>query len=360
VRQGVRAVKLRGLWTHPSGAHYYRSRRGGALVMIRLPDLPVDHPDFVAAWAAAARRQDAPPTYPGGTLGSTWRAALASDLFAGLSPGYRAIIARQAGLICAKAGTVKAAPITERHIRADLRDVPDPRARLKAWRFWARHCVEKGWIAADPARGIKLHLPASDGHPAWSPAEIEAFRARYPIGSTPRALMELAYWTGARVSDLVRIGPQHVGRDGVLAYRQVKTGDLAYIPWSCALPGWAAGMQQDRDLCRAALAHIGPALTWLQTAAGRPRSHKAAGQAMIRSCRAIGLDRSTHGLRKSRAVALAEAGATPAQIGAWTGHASLSEIVRYTRETDRRRMVTGAEEVQGLDTRADLLDTRAK
>ena len=44
--------------------------------------------------------------------------------------------------------------------------------------------------------------------------------------------MKVTYWTGARISDVVMIGHGHVGRDGVQRFRQQKTGDLAYVPWS--------------------------------------------------------------------------------------------------------------------------------
>lgn len=43
-------------------------------------------------------------------------------------------------------------------------------------------------------------------------------------------------------------------------------------------------------------------------------------------------------------VALAEAGSSSHDIGAWTGHTSLSEIEHYTRAADRRRAVMGTQE----------------
>ena len=342
MRSGVRALRLKGLWIHPRhGGKYYRTRSGGKERLTRLPDLPIDHPDFIAAWAAAARGQDAPRAFASGTIGSTWRAALACDLFHSFSASYQGIIQRHASAIFDKAGSIRAGALAERHIRADLRDCANPDARLKAWRFWARFCLEKGWITSDPTAGIRLRLKSGDGHPTWTIAEINAFRAAYALGTTPRAILELTYWTGARISDVVKIGPQHVDRQGVLAFRQTKTGDMAYVPWTCALPGFAKGMEPDRQLSHAALAHFTAGLTFLQTAQGRPRSHKAAGHVLASAARKIGIDRGAHGLRKARAVALAESGATPAQIGAWTGHRTLSEIAHYTRDMDRRAAVIG-------------------
>lgn len=361
MRSGVRAVRLKGLWIHPSGARYYRSRRGGNTVYTKLPDgLPLDHPYFIAAWAAAARQQPAPATPATGTLASTWRAYLGADMFHELRPATRAYIQREGGLICAKAGGVRIGVIAQKHVRADLAAASNPGARLRAWRSWARYCIARGWLGADPSQGIQLRRKSGAGHPSWSRDEIEAFRVRYPLGGTARAIMELAFWTGARVSDLVLIGPQHVGRDGVLAFRQTKTGDMSYVPWSCALPDWAQGLEPDRRLCHASLAHVPRGLTFLQTAGGRARSHKAAGHVLAEACRAMGLPRSAHGLRKARSVALAESGATPAQIGAWTGHRSLSEIAHYTREMDRRSAVRGVDREQGMDTPHDQSGYTAK
>lgn len=135
-----------------------------------------------------------------------------------------------------------------------------------------------------------------------------------------------------------------VGRDGILAFRQQKTGGHAYVPWSCPLPDYAMGLDADRQLMHAALACLAGHMTFLPTRTGRPRSVKAISNDVSADARAAGLvNRSAHGLRKSRAIALAEAGATAHQIGAWTGHESLAEITHYTRAVDRRRAVMGTE-----------------
>lgn len=333
------------------------------------PDLPHDHPDFIAAWAEAARTGKAPEVDrpAAGTLASTWAAALSSDTLAGRSPSYRGIIERHARQITERAGTVKAAAIRAKHVRADLAQARDPNGRHRAWRFWGRYCVQRGWLDDDPTHGVSIPTRAKPkgkhGHPTWSRDEIEAFRAAYPIGTTARAIMELTYWTGARISDVVKLGRQHIDADGVLCFRQTKTGDNAYVPWSCGLPTYAAGMQADRDLCREAIAHMGGGMTFLQTARGTARSHKSAGQDISAACRAIGIERSAHGLRKARAVSLADAGATVTQIAAWTGHRSLSEVAHYTAENDRRGAVrgTGTEQERGTsDPVGPLFGKKAK
>jgi integrase len=49
-------------------------------------------------------------------------------------------------------------------------------------------------------------------------------------------------------------------------------------------------------------------------------------------------DVSAHGLRKAAARRLAELGCSEHQIMAMTGHASVSELTKYTRAANRKRM----------------------
>lgn len=94
-------------------------------------------------------------------------------------------------------------------------------------------------------------------------------------------------------------------------------------------------------------------MTWMTTVYGKSRSVKAAGQWFAAKARAAGVrGRTAHGLRKSRARALAEAGGTSAQIGAWTGHESLSEIERYIRHFNKRKVLSSTNAEQKVPTSA--------
>jgi integrase len=53
---------------------------------------------------------------------------------------------------------------------------------------------------------------------------------------------------------------------------------------------------------------------------------------------------SFHGLRKAAARRLAERGCTPHEIAAITGHATLKEIERYTKDAERRCLAASAME----------------
>lgn len=52
--------------------------------------------------------------------------------------------------------------------------------------------------------------------------------------------------------------------------------------------------------------------------------------------------RSSHGLRKAAAIALAEAGCRAREIMSITGHKSLSEAERYTRDVDQSCLAESA------------------
>lgn len=337
-------MKMKGLWVQPrDGRAYYRTRKGGKTILVPLPDLPIDHPDFIAAWAEAARTHNPAEKPAEGTLQSTWHALRGSDLYASWTPVYRAKIARQFDAVCARAGHVAAKAIRDPHITKDVAEAPSPGDRLRAWRAWGAWCKERGLILDNPAVTVRLpkqvKAKGKIGHRRWTPDEIERFRARWPIGSAPRAMMEFLFWTGFRISDAVRAGPQMIDRGGVLVMVQRKTGEAAYVPWSCPLPAYAS--ESDRQMMLQAIAPFGGHLCFLPTKGGKPRSDKAAVQMMLKACTAAEIDVSAHGLRKTRAAMIVEGGGTTSQSAAWTGHQSLKLAQHYQREFDRRSAVMG-------------------
>lgn len=353
-------MSLRNLYTVRRGGAVYRYIRIKGRPLVALPDLPIDSPKFLAAYSEAM--EQVKPTAGTGTIRAAIIALRRSDRYLSASPAYRAMMLRHLESISATAKTAKLTHLEARHIRADLATLsPNPAGqRLKAWRMLCAFAVEAALIEADPSNGIKPpRAQKTDGHPPWTADDMAKFRARWPIGSTPRAAMELLHWTGVRISDAVKIGPQHVGKDGILSFEQQKTKGRAYVPWTCPVPSFAD--QADRDAMQAAIAHMTGHLTFLATTTGRTRTAKGLGTTIATACTEAGLPHlSAHGLRKSRAIALAESGATPHQIGAWTGHSSLSEIAHYTRAVDRRALVLGTEQDRNDENTRDQGEKRAK
>ena len=324
----------------------YRYARPPKGARVRLPDLPLDHPDFLDAYAKAMKTRPAVNRAAAGTIAAMVEAFRRSKAWTdGYSESYRRAIAKHLEAIIEQSEDAKAAHLRATHIRADLAPLPPNVAaqRLKAWRLVCAYGVGASMISEDPSEGVKRkRLAKTDGHLPWSRDHIEAYRARWPLDTPQRLCMEVLLWTGARIADSVMIGEGMVGRDGVLAFRQAKTGNDAFVPWTCPLPAYAAHLEADRsELHRALAARSSRHMTFLATAYGKSRSHKAVGNYISDAARAAGFDRSAHGLRKSRAIALAEGGATTHQIAAWTGHVTLSEVQHYTEKTNRRNAVRG-------------------
>jgi integrase len=121
------------------------------------------------------------------------------------------------------------------------------------------------------------------------------------------------------------MGTQHI-RNGAIRVKQEKTGAELAIPLHPELAATIAAAPRDH-------------LTFVTTRHGGPFQGSAFSRWFREQCDAAGLPHcSAHGLRKAAARRLAEAGCTAHEIGAITGHASLAELVRYTRAVDQRRL----------------------
>ncbi len=329
--------------TRPSGnpRYYYRpkGRKG-----VRLPDLPTDHPAFLAAYAEAAGLTEPPrPERPSGSLGAGIRAFRASDKYLSRAASTRARWCRMLDDIDTRYGHAVFANLRPKHIQADLAERgPHPaNNRLKVWRALCKWASEAGLIADDPAASVRRReTPASLGHTQWTREDVATFRTHWPIENAERLAFELMYWTGARISDAVRLSEGMIGADGWLEYTQQKTGGTVAVPIFAETPTFA---ESPAHLHAALTARPERHLTFMVTAHGKPRSVKAASQWFSAAAKRAGLseDRTAHGLRKLRAATMAENGATQHQIAAWTGHESLSEVAHYTRKADRRKIISG-------------------
>lgn len=233
-----------------------------------------------------------------------------------------------------------------------MADAPSSGDRLRAWRAWGAWCKARGLLLTDPAITVRAPREAKAkgaiGHRRWSVGEIEQFRARWPFGTTPRAVFERVLYTGARISDATRIEPQHVDADGVLVIRQGKTGEAAYVPWTCALPHYAR--EDDRQMMRDAIAPFAGHLCFIPAKGGKPRSIKSATQMMLKACATAEITATTHGLRKTRAAFIIEPRGNSSESAAWTGHISKKIAEHYQREYDRRAAVMGTKAGYQLET----------
>ena len=221
---------------------------------------------------------------------------------------------------------------------------------LKVLRVLLDYAVSIDMIASNPAIGVKRYKSRSDGFHTWSESEVAQFEAAYPIGTQERLAFALAIYTGQRVSDLVRMGWQHVKGEWI-AVRQEKTSTPLMLKMHPDLTHILSTAPRDN-------------LTFLVTEYGAPFTAAGLSNWFGKRCRAIGLLNCTaHGLRKVACKRMADAGCTVHEIAAVSGHKSLKEIERYTREADQARLAGQAldrqlraereQDLSNLETRLD-------
>lgn len=303
-------------------------------------DVPEDHPRFIAAWNAAQEGKN--PTRsraPAGTVAWGCERFLASRIYADLSDTYRPVIRRHVEAIWRQVNAAYPAPLLRdlepSDVEADLGPLSPAvaKSRLSAWRqlaaFWRPE------LGRDVSAGVKRkRMVKTEGFTPWTDHDVAAFRRRWPLETMERRTMELIQWTGCRISDAVLIGPQMVDDDGLLTYRQTKTKNLAYVPWSCP----AHGLEHQRADLMECL-RDDRELVFLRTAHGKARSGKAASGWFSEAATEAGLpDLSAHGLRKYRMHQMAEVGVPLLAMQSWVGHTTLEEVQEYTKKANRRKV----------------------
>jgi integrase len=221
-------------------------------------------------------------------------------------------------------------------IEAVLDSKPPHAARswLMTLRSLCEFAVKRGWLRTNPAATVKLPSVKSDGYHTWTDDEIATFEAHHPIGSKPRLALALLLYTMQRRGDVIRMGRQHIRQtpDGEALYvRQQKTGKELMLPI--------------RPELRAVLdATPSEHLTFLVTTTGKPYGGNHFTETFREWCEAAGLPErcKVHGLRKAACRRGAEAGYSANELAAWSGHASLDEVARYTKAADQARLARNA------------------
>ncbi|MFD0978046.1 tyrosine-type recombinase/integrase [Tropicimonas aquimaris] len=320
----LRSKLRRGRWFHTY-------RRGGKEIALGVHGLhPTDPQVFAAYCAEHARWQHRPPGTDSPKAGTfAWAVDLfkSSPRWDGLAPSTRknkeAILRRYVAV----QGARPLNSITREDLEAALYSKGGWAAvnELKALRPVFQHAHKLRFIPSDPTRGLEIERPESQGFPTADPDDIARFQERWPIGTTQRLVFDLALYTGASRVDLAQLSRANLD-DGLLTYTRQKTGKTAYVPLTSELRSVIARTPD-----------IAPAL--LLTSFGRPFAPAGLGNFFAEATTAAGVSFRLHGLRKAFCVYWAEQAKTTHQIAAMAGHMTLSEVERYTRDADRKRMI---------------------
>ncbi len=192
--------------------------------------------------------------------------------------------------------------------------------------------LDVGMITVDPTLRLKGYNKRTDGFRVWSESEIAQFKETYASGSRERLALALLLCTAARGSDVARLGRQHIkaGKIRITAQKTKTTVTLPVLP------------ELQKEIAAAPANH----LTFLVTAYGKPFSIKGFQQWFAKLTRQAGIKPklqedgrirgcTAHGLRKSAATRLANAGCDNKLIMAVTGHQTVKALSIYTASRDQ-------------------------
>jgi len=221
-------------------------------------------------------------------------------------------------------------------VRDELYSKPSVcRKAIAALRLVLGYGYERGYVTYNHAAGVR-GMPKYDPYKRWTDEEIETFINGAPT-YVGRAVM-LALYTGQRRSDLVRLRwDQYDGR--YIHLIQKKTGKELVIPVHKRLKKELDLMLEERRLNESR--YVLPPYILLNYH-GDPMSADRLSDTITQTTNALGIkNRCLHGLRKSTAAKLIEAGCTPHQAAAITGQ-SVSELEYYAREVSQRQLAEEA------------------
>lgn len=196
---------------------------------------------------------------------------------------------------------------------------------LKALKPLFHHLKKLRIISKNPAVGVELDTPPIKGFPTTNATEVEAFINRWQIGTRERLIFDLGLFTGAARTDLCQIGRHNI-QGNLLTFRRGKSGVETHVP-----------ITADLKTIISRTPDIAPA--FILTDFGKPYSKEGLGDRYGKAARAAGIESRLHGLRKAFCVYWAENGKTTQEIMAMSGHLSLSEVERYTKAADRKRII---------------------
>jgi integrase len=322
--------------------HEYRDRHGKVRRYVRrrgfravpLPGIP-GSPEFMATYHAALASATIHPStkHIGGTLAAVVSDFYRSAEFANLRPSsqttYRLVL--------------------DRIVRADghrlVRDLPAGKARKiieeigvtrpgmanltrAVMRRVMSFAIDLGLRTDNPFDRVPKYRLGT--HHTWTDDQIAAFENRWPVGTRQRLAFALLLYTAQRVGDVVRMRRPDI-QAGAVHLVQVKTGAELHIDIHPAL-------------ARALSAAPCNGLHLIGDRDGRPLTSRSLSLLIVEAAHAAGLSDEcvAHGIRKAALRRLAEGGATTKEMQAVSGHKTLGEIERYTKQADQKRLASTA------------------
>lgn len=306
---------------------------------VPLPGLPGSR-EFMEAYQAALAGEGAPKRLVGqertkdGSLSALIVAYYQSAEYKNHAPNTKRNYSNMIDRLRSERGHLSVTGFKSAHALALLDEYADRQGAAnnlrRVLRILMRFAVERGWRDDNPMAGLRRAKSRSSGYRTWADEDIALFEAHWPKGSRARLALALLLYTAQRRQDVVAMGRQHI-RDGKIHVKQLKGDTRLALPIHQNLAEaltWAPAGQ----------------MTFLMTAQSKPFSAAGFTNWFSGCAKDAGLpvNSTPHGLRKAAARRLAEAGCSPHEIKAVTGHKNLSEVTLYTAAVDQERLAETA------------------
>lgn len=324
----------------------YKDRHGRLRHYFRCPGCPTvalpgepGSPEFLAAYNAAreaAPRERGLERNKAGSFGALIALYYKSGAYKALAEITRKTYRNDLERFRAKHGAMSVKAMERKHVTAMLDAIvaegKNPKSLRRILGILLTLAHERGWRSDNPMVGMRRPRKATEGFRAWTEEDIGKFEEAYKHGSRERLALALLLYTAQRRQDVVGMGRQHT-RPGKIHVAQSKSGGETklWIPIHPKLQAELDAVPKDQ-------------LTFVQTQYGQPFSAAGFTNWFSECAEEAGLPprSAPHGLRKAAARRLAEAGCTPHQIMAITGHKNLSEVTLYTAAADQERLAREA------------------
>ena len=206
--------------------------------------------------------------------------------------------------------------------------------KLSTLRTFARFLKREGWIEGDPAalavsprreQKVPAHLSVEEMSRLLDVPDVSE-----PLGRRDRAILELFYASGLRLSELVGLDLEDVDLNARIVRVMGKGGKERIVPFNTSTQRALRAWYKDRAVLRRS-AGRGPDPLFVNARGGRltGRSVQRLVARYVRSCSTrFGI--SPHALRHSFATHLLQRGADLRAIQELLGHVQLSTTQRYT------------------------------
>jgi len=211
--------------------------------------------------------------------------------------------------------------------------------KLAAFKSFSLWLVQGGDIGASPASSI-VSLKTEKRRPEYFTAAqaarlLEGLEGGDLRERTARAMLELFYSSGLRLSELVGLDVRHYDRSRSVVRVLGKGGKERIVPVGRVAREAIAAYLEVRRLELGAWSQADPLFVGQKGRRIQPRQVQ---RLVVQACRRAGDSRTVgpHALRHSFATAMLEAGADLLSISEMLGHASLSTTQKYTHLTTER------------------------